>query len=220
MSVSSPPVITIDGLAATGKTAVAVALSRKLGWEVLYSGMLYRYLAYSIQQEGLHDDLVFIPKSWESKLSRIACDLDNGVLHTYVDGMDMGYCLAHESVGDLASRIARNMQLRSALLPIQRGYRVAPGLIAEGRDMSSVVFPDACLKVFLKASETLRAERRYKQLKRNGKDDTMPAIIECLRERDARDMQRALASQEGDVKIIDTSTFSIEEVVSMIMDDL
>lgn len=220
MSASLPLVITIDGLAATGKTAVAVALSQQLGWQVLYSGMLYRYLAYSIQQEGCADDLSYIPKSWEAKLSSISCRLDKGVLHTYVGTIDMGYCLAHESVGSLASIIARNKDLRNALLPIQRAYRVQPGLIAEGRDMSSVVFPDACLKVFLKASESLRAKRRYEQLKASGKDATMADIIESLRERDERDMQRALASQEGDVKIIDTSTCEVDEVVSMIMADL
>ena len=217
---SAYPVIALDGLAATGKTAIAAALSKKLGWSVLYSGMLYRYLAFSMQEEGCGEDLDFIPASWQSKLGNKVCSVEDGIVHTYVDGHDMGYCLGHESVGTYAAKIARNHKLRQALLPIQRAYRVAPGLIAEGRDMSSVVFPDAKLKVFLKASDTLRAQRRYSQLKKNGKDATMADIIESIRRRDALDMKRATDSESVGVKVIDTSTCSVEDVVAMIMADL
>ena len=134
---SNGSVITLDGLAATGKTAVAVALSKRLGWHVLYSGLLYRYLAYCMQKEGFDVDMRTIPDAWVRRLGLITCEVDQeGVLHTFVDGEDMGDSLAQESVGSYASIIARNEYLREVLLPIQRAYRQPPGLIAEGRDMS------------------------------------------------------------------------------------
>ena len=217
---SMAPVIALDGFAATGKTAVATALAKKLGWRVLFSGMLYRYVAFSVQRDSLDECLDHIPPSWHAALSDIDCTMHNDVLDVRVQGESFGAQLTQESVGAFASKIARNQNLRADLLSIQRSYRGHPGLIAEGRDMGSVVFPDAKLKVFLRASEDIRAQRRFDQLKRLGKSAIIADILRSIKQRDARDLARVTASSSERVKVIDTSTMTVDDVVSMIYRDL
>lgn len=217
---TAAPVIALDGFAATGKTAVATALAKKLGWRVLFSGMLYRYVAFSAARDSLGEYLDHIPPSWHAALSDIDCTMHNDVLDVRVNGESLGAQLTQESVGVFASKIAKNLNLRAELLSIQRSYRGFPGLIAEGRDMGSVVFPDAKLKVFLRASEDIRAQRRYDQLKRLGKSAIIHDILSSIKQRDARDLARITASSSENVKVIDTSTMTVDAVVSLIYRDL
>ncbi|MEC8977864.1 MAG: (d)CMP kinase [Pseudomonadota bacterium] len=212
------PVITIDGLSATGKTVIASMLSKRLGWPVLFSGMLYRCLAYHIIQQDLQNMITSLEPEWLEDLENVVCQLDDQLLTVTVNGRDLSNLLIHESVAARASQIAKDQAVRDLLLPIQRRYRVHPGLVAEGRDMSSTVFPDANIKVFLMAEAGLRAQRRYDQLKKNGKDDTMSHIVESMLERDKSDMERAEASRGmDDALVIDTTHMNLSEVFSTIL---
>jgi cytidylate kinase len=210
-----PPVIAIDGPSGTGKGTIAEALARRLGWHVLDSGALYRCLGLAAERRGC--DLDDGPA-----LGRLATGLEVGFdgEHVLLDGEDVSAAIRTAAAGMCASRVAVHPEVREALLGWQRAAARSPGLIADGRDMGSRVFPDAVLKIYLDASPEERAKRRYKQLKDKGMDANLPALVDELRERDALDRGRAhspLRVSEGAV-VIDTTSLSIDGVLGCVVD--
>jgi cytidylate kinase len=208
------PVITIDGPTASGKGTVASRVAQTLGFAFLDSGALYRLTALAAIELGM--DL-----GDESGLARIASGLDvrfEGE-RILLSGREVSDAIRAEAVGVAASRIATLSGVRGALVDLQHGFRQVPGLVADGRDMGTVIFPDADLKVFLTASVEARADRRYKQLIGKGFPANMPALLQDLRERDARDTERAVAPlkpAEG-AHLLDTSNMTIEQAVEKVL---
>ncbi|HUH60834.1 MAG TPA: (d)CMP kinase [Candidimonas sp.] len=209
------PVITIDGPTASGKGTIAHRVAQALGYTVLDSGALYRLTALAVQRQGVDPDN-------EHDVARVAQDLDVAFQGDQVllDGVDVATLIRQENVGNLASKIAAYAPLRKALLARQRAFRLAPGLVADGRDMGTVVFPDATLKVFLVADPRARAERRCKQLKEKGFSANLTALLEDMLSRDERDRTRANAPliAAPDAKTIDSSALSIDETVKAVLD--
>ncbi|MFM8467078.1 MAG: (d)CMP kinase [Oxalobacteraceae bacterium] len=209
------PVITIDGPTASGKGTVASRVAEHLGFALLDSGALYRLTALSALEAGI--DLTN-----ESALAALAAGLDvrfEGE-RILLSGSEVSLQIRAEAVGVAASKIATLPAVREALVALQHGFRRAPGLVADGRDMGTVIFPDASLKVFLTASVEARAERRYKQLIGKGFPANMSDLLQDLRERDARDTQRAVAPlkpAEG-AHLLDTSHMGIEPAVKQVLD--
>jgi len=213
------PVIAIDGPTASGKGTVAQRVADALGWAMLDSGALYRLTALAALNRGISPDD-------EPALAEAARALDvrfNGA-SILLDGVEAGETIRQEQVGNLASRIAGYPALREALLTRQRAFRQGAGLVADGRDMGTVVFPDAELKIFLVADVDARAARRCKQLIEKGNsaniDDLLPKVREDLRARDARDMQRAAAPLVAapDAHELDSSNLTIEQTVQTVLD--
>lgn len=209
------PVIAIDGPTASGKGTVAERVARALGWHTLDSGALYRLLAHQALARGL--DLADA-----RALAALADGL--GVRHgpdgLLLDGRPVGDEIRQEAVGAAASRIAALQPVRDSLLALQRLARRAPGLVADGRDMGTVVFPEAALKVFLTASPESRAQRRHKQLIAKGFSATLVDLLQDLRERDARDASREhapLKAAEGAV-IIDSTLLDIDQTVARVLE--
>ena len=212
---STVPVITIDGPTASGKGTVAHRVAKALGWDVLDSGALYRLTALAALNRGLSAED-------EPAVARVAETLDvrfEGP-HVYLEGADVGHEIRREEVGNFASRVAAFPGVRQALLERQRAFRVAPGLVADGRDMGTVVFPDAPLKVFLVADVVARAQRRCKQLIEKGISANLDDLLRDMRERDARDMGRATAplAPAADAHVLDSSDLTIAETVQAILD--
>lgn len=219
MSVEKDPVITIDGASGTGKGTVSQILAKRLGWRFLDSGVLYRVLALAAQKHLVAFDN-------EKGLQVLAEHLDVQFLtddaansRIILEGEDVTDTIRTESVGNAASMIAVLPAVRSALLSRQRAFREAPGLVADGRDMGTVIFPDADLKIFLVASPEERALRRYNQLKDKGISVTLGDLIEELRERDRRDSERAVAPLKPatDAVTIDTDRLTVDQVVERIV---
>jgi len=217
------PVITIDGPSGSGKGTVAALLAGKLGWNFLDSGALYRLLAFAARNHGV--DLTN-----EEALKVLAEHLDvqfgaardgHGMIIT-LEGEEVTESIRNEQVGDGASQVAALPVVRTALLQRQKAFREAPGLVADGRDMGTVVFPDAPLKIFLTASAEERARRRYLQLKARGDDVNLASLLEEIRERDERDTQRAVAPLKpaDDAVQLDSTTLSIEEVLQKILSEV
>jgi len=212
---STIPVITIDGPTASGKGTVASRVAEHLGFALLDSGALYRLTALSALDAGI--DLAD-----EAALARLAAGLDvhfEGE-HILLAGHEVSREIRAGAIGVAASKIATLPAVRQALVDLQHGFRRAPGLVADGRDMGTVIFPDATLKVFLTASVEARAERRYKQLIDKGFPANMADILQDLRERDARDTQRAVAPlkpAEG-AHLLDTSNMGIGPAVKQVLD--
>jgi 3-phosphoshikimate 1-carboxyvinyltransferase len=209
------PVVAIDGPSASGKGTVAALVAQKLGFHYLDSGALYRLVALAAMRAGVAlDD--------EAALARVAATLpatfDAG--RTLLAGEDVGTAIRSEECSLGASRVAVFPAVRAALLERQRAYRQAPGLVAEGRDMGSVVFPAAPLKVFLTASAEARAERRYKQLIDKGMSANIHTLLQDLRERDARDSARAVAPLQkcADAVPLDTTAMTVLEAVDAVLD--
>lgn len=208
------PVIAVDGPSGVGKGTLCQWLAARLGWSLLDSGALYRLTALAALRRNLSlED--------EVRLAVVAAGLDvefqacpAGAPRIVLDGVEVGVELRSESCGDAASRVAALPAVRAALLHRQRDFRRAPGLVADGRDMGTVVFPDAELKLFLTASSEERAQRRYKQLRENGLNVNLKNLVEEIDARDRRDAQRAVAPLEPapDAEILDTTRMSIEDV--------
>jgi len=212
------PVIAIDGPSASGKGTVAQLVARQLGFHYLDSGALYRLLALAANLRGVAlDD--------EAGLSRLAAGLDirfeGGCV--LLDGDTVTEAIRTEECGNGASKIAAFPSVRAALLALQRAFRKAPGLVADGRDMGSVVFPDAGTKIFLTASAEVRAERRYKQLIGKGMGDNISLfqILQDIRQRDERDSARSAAPLRkfDDASLLDTSSLNIDQAVAAVMAD-
>ena len=208
------PVIAIDGPSASGKGTVAQAVAAALGFHYLNSGALYRTVALAALESGadLENELI---------LRDIALNLlaDFEGESVVLGGRDVTDVVRSEAMSLTASRIAGFPRVREALLERQRAFRQPPGLVADGRDMGSVVFPDATLKIFLTASPEERAERRYKQLMNKGMHATMATLLQDIRERDARDSARAAAPlrQSAEAVLLDTTQMSIEEAVEQVL---
>jgi cytidylate kinase len=215
----STPVITIDGPSGAGKGTVARTLADQLGWHLLDSGAIYRVLAVAIQhhQLALDDEEPLIP---------VAAHLDvqfeinsQGQSKVILEGENVTELIRTEDIGDLASKVAGFPRVREALLRRQRAFSVSPGLIADGRDMGTVVFPQAKVKIFLTASAEERAQRRFNQLNEMGIDVNILRLLEDIRQRDERDQNRKVAPlvpADGSLTI-DSTNISVTEVVNKIL---
>lgn len=208
------PVIAIDGPSASGKGTVAQLVAKQLGYHYLDSGALYRIVALAAQQKHI---------SWqdEAALADMAGNLRIRFEHgeIYLDGQNITKNLRTEDMSRGASEVAVHPAVRRSLLDLQHSFRQSPGLVADGRDMASVVFPDAQTKIYLTASAEVRAERRYKQLMSKGIRANLLDILQDLQMRDARDQQRLVAplQQSADAKLLETSQLSIEQAVEAVL---
>ncbi len=217
MPVSMPPVLTIDGPSGAGKGTVSRSVARHLGWNYLDSGAIYRSLGIAIKNAGIELDQ-------REEISELALKMDlsfqcHDSLQVFLAGQEITHQLSLESTGHIASVIAAYPQVRSALLQKQKDFRLAPGLVADGRDMGTVVFPDAQYKVFLTASAEARAKRRYKQLIEKGIDVNLTQITQEIEARDQRDRERATAPlvQAETALYLDSTALSIDEVVEKVI---
>ena len=209
------PVVAIDGPSASGKGTIAQLVARQLGYHYLDSGALYRIVALTALNRGI---------SWrdEAALAEMTRNLD---IHfendeIIVNGVNVGEEVRTEAMGRGASEVAVHPAVRRTLLVLQHSFRKMPGLVADGRDMGTVVFPDATLKIFLTASAEVRAERRYKQLMAKGIRANLLDILQDLQKRDARDQQRLVAplQQSADAKLLETSQLTIEQCVERVLE--
>ena len=217
------PIITVDGPSGSGKGTLCRLLSDQLGWQLLDSGALYRLVALAAQQHGVsledqealvtlaaHLDVQFTPSQEEA-----AVDIT-------LEGQLVSNLIRNEEVGKAASVVAAIPAVRSALLERQRAFATAPGLIADGRDMGTVVFPNAPLKIYLDASADVRAQRRYNQLISKGANASLQAILDDVRARDDRDMNRSVAPlrpAEGAI-ILDSTQLTIEQVLTRVLEEV
>lgn len=209
----SIPVLTIDGPSGAGKGTVSRAIAKRLGWHYLDSGAIYRALAEAVLRRNVDlDDVPGIVKVAGEMALEFQCDDELSVI---LNGENITARIASEQCGDAASRIAAYPDVRRVLLEKQRAFRRPPGLVADGRDMGTVVFPDAAFKIFLTASAAARAERRYKQLIEKGIDARLCKIIEEMEERDRRDKERSTAPlrKADDALLIDSSEMTVKEVI-------
>jgi len=208
------PVIAIDGPSGSGKGTVAQNVASALGFHYLDSGALYRLVAlHAMRRQVELDDM--------AGLTELALDLpaefrDGDI---FLDGDRVTDAIRVESVSQAASQVAKNPEVRQSLMKRQRDFRRPPGLVAEGRDMASVVFPDAALKVYLDASAEERADRRYKQLKDKGLDANLATLLRDIQQRDARDSNRSVAplQKSVDAKVLDTTSLTIGESVDTVV---
>ncbi|ANX04993.1 (d)CMP kinase [Immundisolibacter cernigliae] len=215
---SEAPVVTIDGPGGAGKGTVSLMVARRLGWHYLDSGALYRLVAVAAARDGLDIDDGDALARRVGQL-RIEFHLLTDALQVQLDGVDVTAAIREEACARSASRLAVHARLRSVLLPLQRAFARPPGLVAEGRDMGTVVFPQAPLKVFLTASVEQRARRRWLQLSAAGVDASLDAILDELRRRDAQDASRATAPLRpaDDAVLVDSSDLTADEVCARIL---
>ena len=220
MTQADIPVITIDGPVGSGKGTIARRVANELGWHLLDSGALYRLVSLAAKKRQVRLDDV-------QTLTALATDLDvrfgsgaNGEEQIWLQGLDVTGQVRTEECGAGASAVAALQPVRDALLDLQRGFRKAPGLVADGRDMGTHVFTDARLKVFLTASPQERAKRRHKQLNDKGIDVNLAALSRDIEERDRRDSERSVAPLRPaeDARILDSSGTTIEEVTGTVLD--
>jgi 3-phosphoshikimate 1-carboxyvinyltransferase len=212
--VQAVPVIAIDGPSASGKGTVAQRVAAQLGYHYLDSGALYRLLALAAQRDGVAlDDEAGLALLAERSEMRFAGE------QVWLDGVLVGDELRGETCAAAASEVAALPAVRATLIHKQHAFRTAPGLVADGRDMASVVFPDAMLKIFLTASAEARAERRYKQLKEKGMDANMATLLQDIRSRDERDTRRSAAplQQAPGAGLLDTTALNIEQAVQEVL---
>ena len=208
------PVITIDGPTASGKGTIAQRVARALGWHVLDSGALYRLAAWMVLDRNADANDI-------DQVALLARRMDVNFVgtQTFMSGVDVTELIRQEHVGNLASRLAPHAVLREALLDRQRAFRVPPGLVADGRDMGTVVFPDAPLKVFLTADVRARTARRCHQLRERGEWPDEQAVFLDLQKRDERDTQRTVAPLKPaeDAHALDSSTLTVEQTVDHVL---
>jgi cytidylate kinase len=215
MSLNSIPVIAIDGPSASGKGTVAQIVAEKLGYHYLDSGALYRIVALAAYEQGI---------DWNAEqdvaklVPRLSIKFQHGEI--YLNDADVSEKIRTEQMGQGASKVAAHPLVRLALVDLQHSFRKAPGLVADGRDMATVIFPDAKTKIFLTASAEVRAERRYKQFLNKGLEANYQAILKELQDRDARDRQRTVAplQQAQDACLLETSQLNIEQAVNKVLE--
>ena len=216
MTGEAVPVLALDGPSGSGKGTIARKVARELGWHLLDSGALYRVVGAVALQRGisLDDDAGLTVMA-----TGLQIDIDEQAVR--VDGVDMTRRIREEAVSEAASRVAARQPVRASILALQRAQRRPPGLVADGRDMGTVVFPQAPLKVYLDASVQVRAERRYNQLKNKGLSVSLAALLASIQERDERDKNRAVAPLRPapDAILIDSTSMSIEAVLSRVLDE-
>ena len=220
MSAPSVPVLALDGPSGSGKGTIARQVAAALDWHLLDSGALYRLVGLAAQRRDI--DLAD-----EAKLAGLAAELsvrfgsdEEGGERIWLDGADVTAAVRTEETGSLASTVAALPAVREALLDLQKSFRKTPGLVADGRDMGTQVFPDAAVKVFLTASPEERAKRRYKQLKDKGIGVSLSALSRDIADRDRRDSERAVAPLRpaDDAYVLDSSDMTIEDVTLEVLD--
>lgn len=208
------PVIAVDGPSASGKGTVAQLVAEKLGFNYLDSGALYRVVAYAASQNNI---------AWDDADAVAACartldiQFKNGLV--FLNGVDISQAIRTEDMGKGASQVAVHAPVRAALVDVQHLFRQAPGLVADGRDMGTVIFPDSILKIFLTATTETRADRRYKQLIGKGVPANYQSILLDLQERDARDKGRTSAPlvMAADAILLETDNLTISEAVNTVI---
>lgn len=215
MNTFLPPVIAIDGPSASGKGSVAERVAKQFGFHYLDSGAIYRLLAYAAYKQNV---------SWSDAITladiaaKLEIKFENG--EAYLNDEQVSAHIRTEQMGKGASEVAVHPEVRTALLQAQRNFRQSPGLVGDGRDIGSVIFPDAGLKIFLTAAVETRAKRRYDQLLQRGEAANYALILEDLQQRDLRDSQRAAAplKQLPDAILLDTTDKNIEQAVNIIIE--
>lgn len=215
---ATAPVVTIDGPSGSGKGTIARALARQLGWHLLDSGALYRATALAALEAGIDLDR-------EDEVARIAEELDvrfadaGGEERVLLAGRDVSEVIRTERCGEAASKVAAQPAVRRALFERQRAFAIPPGLVADGRDMGTSIFPEAVLKIFLTATAEERARRRYKQLSNKGNGVKIRDLARGIAQRDERDAKRAVAplAPAADARIIDSTHMRPEEVTARIL---
>lgn len=213
------PILTIDGPSGVGKGTICQHVAIFLGWNYLDSGAVYRSLAWVAQQRDVapEDEMKLVQLARELRLVCLVREEDTAQIE--VNGVVINEELRTEKVGEFASKIAKIPAVRAELLAMQQRAAKTPGLVADGRDMGTVVFPDAMIKVFLTASAEVRAQRRFKQLQSKGFDVSIARLLEAIQARDARDSSRSASPLRAadDAIVIDTSNLSIEEVNTQVL---
>lgn len=217
----SVPVITVDGPSGAGKGTLCYRLARNLGWHMLDSGALYRVTAHAAIENG-------IPLDDEAAVADLARNLDlnfraaaDGLTEVRLDGKDISEAIRRDACSVAASRVAAMGQVRRTLLARQQRFEQPPGLVADGRDMGTVVFPAAALKIFLTASAEARARRRFEQLKGQGESVNLARLLETIEERDARDRSRADSPlvPAADAVVIDSTGLTVQTVLDRVLDE-
>ncbi len=214
--------ITIDGPSGVGKGTLAFLLAKRLGWNVLDSGLLYRLVGSLSFKDGLETTREIVHFLNNSKIKLIT-NLNENICEIELNDQVLGIELRNENIASKASELAKEPEIRSAIIKIQRdAYDSKKGLIADGRDMGTIIFPEAALKVFLQASPEVRAERRANQLKEKGMSVIMHDLLEQIQQRDKEDINRKISPLKpaDDSLVIDTSYLSIEEVEEKVMENL
>ncbi|MGL9722372.1 (d)CMP kinase [Sodalis sp. (in: enterobacteria)] len=209
------PVITIDGPSGAGKGTLCKALAEALQWHLLDSGAIYRVLALAAlhHQVAIDSEEALVPLAAHLD---VRFEVEQGQLTVVLEGEDVSQAIRNETVGNTASQIAAFPRVREALLRRQRAFRAAPGLIADGRDMGTVVFPDAPVKIFLDASSEERAHRRIRQLQEKGFSVKFERLLSEIKERDDRDRNRTVAPlvPAADALVLDSTRLTIDEVIA------
>ena len=214
-------IITIDGPSGVGKGTLAFSLAKRLGWNVLDSGLLYRLVGYLSFAEGLEKTQEIVQFLNKSSIKLIT-NLNESICEIELNDKILGKELRNENIASRASELAKEAEIRNAIIKIQRGaYDSEKGLIADGRDMGTFIFPEAALKVFLQASPEVRAERRANQLKEKGMSVIMHDLLEQIQQRDEEDINRKISPLKpaDDSLLIDTSNLSIREVEEKVMEN-
>ena len=214
-------IITIDGPSGVGKGTLAFSLAERLGWNVLDSGLLYRLVGYLSFKDGLETTQEIV-KFLENSKIKLITNLSESICEIELNDKILGKELRNENIASRASELAKEAEIRNAIIKIQRdAYVFEKGLIADGRDMGTIIFPEAALKVFLQASPEVRAERRANQLKEKGMSVIMHDLLEQIQQRDKEDINRKLSPLKpaDDSLVIDTSNLSIKEVEEKVMEN-